>query len=302
MNDAHAPAFRVNPAEKGLVVFIHGFMGSPRYFDGFSEAMYQQGYSVASLLLPGHGSFAEEFAFSTMEQWQNHVNDEVVRFSRDHGKIWLVGHSMGGLLALNAAIKSGAGRLRDAGEASSDRQSSSDEQPRDDPQSREAGVNPAAGRVRGVMMIASPFKLALFSAKATINRLKMIFYRRNHPVKAAYIAGNSVRFSFFYWLASGAYHRFLPRFRLVGITRPLIELEKLIQATKKTLPLTRVPVTAVYSLSDELVSVRSLETLKSGINGAPVGELIICNSLHAYIPDNERAVVQRTMIKFISEN
>ena len=88
--ELHAPLFVENPAHKGIVVFIHGFMGSPRQFDRFAETICQQGYSAAALLLPGHGGSAKEFASGSFERWQSHADSEVERFSQDYNNIWLV--------------------------------------------------------------------------------------------------------------------------------------------------------------------------------------------------------------------
>lgn len=239
--------FLENPAEKGLVIFIHGFMGNPRLFDGFAKLVNKQGYSAASLLLPGHGGSVKDFASSTREQWQAHVDAEIGRFSGDHSNIWLVGHSMGGLLALNAAVRPDV-------------------------------------RVRGVFMIASPFKLAVFPIKANITRIKYIFYRKTQPKKIAFLANAGIRFS------PGV---------LIRIIKPFAQLRKIMRGTRVILPDVRVPVTAVYSTSDELSSIKSLDILRSGLSGAPFDQLLLSESLHAFFPAGERAEIDRALIEFL---
>jgi carboxylesterase len=137
-------------------VFIHGFMGSPRQFDKLAQTVHRLGYSAASLLLPGHDCSARGFASGTFERWQQYVDDEYERLSRDYESIWLVGHSMGGLLAVNTAVRHG-------------------------------------DRIRGLFLISSPLKIIFISAHAVKVRLQLIFCRRSNPVKAAYLIGNSIK-------------------------------------------------------------------------------------------------------------
>ena len=245
MNGSSAALFPENAGEKVLVIFIHGFMGNPRLFDEFAETVRQHGCSAESLLLPGHGGSVKDFESSTAEQWQGYVDSEIERLSRGHPNIRLVGHSMGGLLALNAAVHQ-------------------------------------SEYVRGVFMIASPFKLAVFRLKANITRIKYIFYRKTHPVKIAFLENTGIRFS--------------PRI-IFHIIKPFAELRKIMRCTRDVLQDVRVPVTAVYSLSDELTSIKSLEILKSGLSGAQLTQITLLESLHAYFPESERVKIAQALIK-----
>ena len=244
----HTPLFLENSAGKGLVVFVHGFMGSPRQFDYLAESVHRQGYSAASLLLPGHGAAARDFASGTMELWQSHVNAEVGGLARDHGNIWLVGHSMGGLLSINAAVTH-------------------------------------SEHVRGLFLIACPFKLTTFSANVVQARAKQIFHRKTHPMKAAYLGALSVKQS--------------PSL-LWRIVRPALELKKLILAAQDNLSDIRVPVTAVYSRADEIVCMGSLDILKSGLDNTELQQIILSDSLHAYYPERERALIESALLTQIA--
>jgi len=154
----HAPLFLNNPADKGIVVFIHGFLGSPRQFDSLADSVHKEGFSAAALLLPGHGGSTKEFKSGTYEGWQRHVDSEVERFSQVYNSIWLVGHSMGGLLAINTATRFG-------------------------------------GFIRGIFPIASPFKLIMFSAHAMKLRIKQMFSTKRSRIKSAYLNTCSVALS-----------------------------------------------------------------------------------------------------------
>ena len=249
MND-HTPTFLENPDSKSLAVFIHGFMGSPRQFDYLAEAAHAYGCSAASLLLPGHGGTVKEFSKSTMENWQNHVDSEVGRLSHDFDDVLLVGHSMGGLLAINTAAK-------------------------------------YTGNVRGLLLIACPFKLSIFSGYSIKVLLKQAFSRKSRPIKAAYIAGSSVS----------------PSPSLIWrVSKPTAELKKLISAAKENLSEVRAPVTAIYSTADETVSIESLETLQTRLDRELLKQIILSDSLHAYFPEHEQEIIKNALVQIIASS
>ena len=248
MDNPHAPQLLINPASSGIVVFIHGFMGSPRQFDRLAEAVRKQGCSAATLLLPGHGGSARDFASSTFQCWQSHVDAEIERFSCDYKNIWLAGHSMGGLLAVNAAVRFG-------------------------------------GYVRGIFTVACPFKITTFSAYTIKVRIRQVLSGKNDPIKNAYLSNSSV----------------VPSPSLIWHGRkPAAELKKLMIAARNNLPQVRVPVTAVYSTSDELTSIVSLDILKEGLTGAFFEPVTLTESLHAYYTEHEQSVIEQSQIKLIT--
>ena len=241
----HNPVFLENPVSGGVIVFIHGFMGSPRQFDKLSQSAHRYGYSAASLLLPGHGGAVRDFSFGTMKRWQNHVCGEIERLCSLYEHIYLVGHSMGGLLAINAAIE-------------------------------------YPGHVYGMLLIACPFKLRTVSAHSLAVRMRHVFHRKSHPVKAAYLDGCSIPLR--------------PSLAWCSV-KPAAEFRRLMHSTKTSLPNVSVPVTAVYSAADEVVSIGSLETLRAGLGHAALEEIILSDSLHAYYPEHERILIENALLQ-----
>lgn len=86
-----------------VVVFIHGIEGSPVQFDFMIEKL-NGAYSIENLLLPGHGLTKKEFARSSMAEWQGYVDEKIRQLQEQYKHIVLVGHSMGCLLSVQAAI------------------------------------------------------------------------------------------------------------------------------------------------------------------------------------------------------
>ena len=249
MNSQHAPQLSKNPASNEIVIFIHGLMGSPRQFAGLSGVVYRQGYSTAALLLPGHGSTAKDFVTCGYEQWQRHVDSEIERLSGEYSGIWLAGHSMGGLLAINATTKH-------------------------------------AGNIRGILAISCPFKLTTLSAYTIKVRIKQLLSKRDDPIKTAYLANSSVA----------------PSARLIlHMRKPAVEVKKLIQVTEANLPHVCVPLSVVYSKSDELTSFTSLEILKAQLAKPLFEEVVLTDSLHAYFPDNEQKMIEQALNNLLSK-
>lgn len=87
------------------VVFIHGFMGNSALFAPFAEAVAACGAEVRLLTLPGHGGTLREFLRVGRREWQAYVDAELAALQAQQKTLLVVGHSMGGLLAVNVAAK-----------------------------------------------------------------------------------------------------------------------------------------------------------------------------------------------------
>lgn len=78
-------------------------MGSPSEFRHLVENMDIPLTNYKALLLPGHGGGGRDFIKSGPTNWQAHVNKEIDYHFQIKEEIILIGHSLGGLLALQAA-------------------------------------------------------------------------------------------------------------------------------------------------------------------------------------------------------
>jgi len=243
----HEPLLLEKPGSPGIVLFIHGFMGSPHQFEALVELAREQEVSAASLLLPGHGAGSDEFKKSTKAMWQEHVDSALKRFSGEYERILLVGHSMGGLLSINAAVK----------------------QPE---------------HVKGLMLICSPFKLASFSPRMFEGRRVQAFAREERPIQVAFNEGAGVE--------AGTR-------TLWHVIKPATDFLRVMHATKENLPKLRAPVTAFYSTGDEIVSIKSLDILRTGLTGTMLEGITLKDSDHAYFPLQEREMIENTLIERI---
>ena len=94
---------RVVPAADTAVLFIHGIVGTPRHFDDLIPLLPDT-VSVHNLLLAGHGGNARDFARASMTAWEQQVEAAIAALAKTHPHIYLVAHSMGALLSIEAAL------------------------------------------------------------------------------------------------------------------------------------------------------------------------------------------------------
>ena len=99
----HLPRYNENKHSESIVIFVHGFMGSPDQFETASESFFELGFSTASVLLPGHGISEYTFTGAAYTDWENHLQNEIDKYC-EYKNVFIVGHSVGGLLALNASV------------------------------------------------------------------------------------------------------------------------------------------------------------------------------------------------------
>jgi len=95
----HAPRERIVPGTQTAVVFIHGIVSTPRFWDDFTAALPQD-VSFINLLLPGHGGTVRDFGRVRRGAWRQHVHEALLRMKKTHAQVYLVGHSMGALLSI----------------------------------------------------------------------------------------------------------------------------------------------------------------------------------------------------------
>lgn len=104
----HRPFLYETEGSRTAVLMVHGILGSPVQFEAAAKMLHKQGYTVMGVLLPGHGGSAGDFAAAKADDWHREVRKAVLLLKRRYERIVIVGHSMGGLLAINEAVENGA--------------------------------------------------------------------------------------------------------------------------------------------------------------------------------------------------
>jgi len=89
---------------KAGVLFVHGLQGSPRQFDFLIRAL-PKGTPYRTLLLPGHGGSVKQFRKSDRKAWMQTVRQAAFELGQSCGRVIFVGHSIGCLLGILAAVR-----------------------------------------------------------------------------------------------------------------------------------------------------------------------------------------------------
>lgn len=81
------------------VVFIHGILGKPDFFDFLRPCIPADGFHTVDILLEGHCATPQDFARASMARWRGQVDATVQRLRADGRRIVIAAHSMGTLFA-----------------------------------------------------------------------------------------------------------------------------------------------------------------------------------------------------------
>ena len=93
------------------VLLIHGYTGYPGELVRPAEDLYNLGFDIYAPRLPGHGTTGEDFAKTTRKDWVAVAVNAAKDLRSRYGTFYILGHSMGGAIAVIAAIQSGCDRL-----------------------------------------------------------------------------------------------------------------------------------------------------------------------------------------------
>lgn len=89
--------------DKGIVL-VHGLSDTPFTMRDMADQFTQRCFKVRSLLLPGHGTRAGDMLEITRNEWVNTVQFGVNSLKGEVSDVYVGGFSLGGLLAVNAAV------------------------------------------------------------------------------------------------------------------------------------------------------------------------------------------------------
>ncbi len=97
--------FFMNSGGSSGVLLIHGFTGLPAELFLFGQSLNRAGFNVLCPRLAGHGTNERDLMRTTRGDWFNSVLDGLAILRGVCDKIFVVGHSMGGLLTLKLSTE-----------------------------------------------------------------------------------------------------------------------------------------------------------------------------------------------------
>jgi carboxylesterase len=99
------------PGGKEGALLLHGFTGSPMELSGLGQRLHAAGLSVSIPRLPGHGTRGDDFLQTGWRDWLRAAVDAWADMSVRCKTVHVVGHSMGGILAVLLASRFPVGKL-----------------------------------------------------------------------------------------------------------------------------------------------------------------------------------------------
>ena len=100
---ADAAPFTVGDGDVALLL-VHGFADTPAVFGALADALAAQGLACRAMRVPGAGEPLAAVARQSPAIWIEAVRAEATALRATHREVWILGHSMGGALALLAQL------------------------------------------------------------------------------------------------------------------------------------------------------------------------------------------------------
>ena len=89
-------------------LLVHGMGSTPHQLRSLGNYLGRQGLTVLGLRLPGHGTSLDDLEQTTARGWLEAVEQGIVRLRQSCTHVFLVGNSLGGVLALSVAVSHGS--------------------------------------------------------------------------------------------------------------------------------------------------------------------------------------------------
>lgn len=86
-------------------LLIHGFTSTPAELRLIAQNLSKAGYTTHGILLAGHGTEPEDLLHINYEDWIESAQQGINHLKKHCKKIIVIGHSLGGLLALQMAAR-----------------------------------------------------------------------------------------------------------------------------------------------------------------------------------------------------
>lgn len=92
------------------ILFIHGILGGPDFFDFLRESVPAD-RKIYTVTLKGHGATPRDFSNASMVAWKRQISELMTELNERYDDIVIAAHSMGTLFAIREAVADKASGL-----------------------------------------------------------------------------------------------------------------------------------------------------------------------------------------------
>ncbi|MBQ7449958.1 alpha/beta hydrolase [bacterium] len=250
---------------KGAVLLFHGLTGSPFELKKYAQFLHNSGYDVFAECLPGHGEKFNEIYTVKYQDWLDFAYEKFFALRQKYQKVFISGLCLGAVLALAVGIK-------------------------------------FRNEVDGVISLSTTlyldgwrlpwYKFLIPIGLSTILR----FYYCYPECEPHGIKNPKTRNIVKKLLAKGDVG--MNDFPMTGI----YELLKLSDVVIKDLEKFKAPILLIHSKEDDLTSVRSAEIVYNKISSKKKEKIILYDSYHMVLYDNEKEFVFNKALEFLNSH
>lgn len=253
-----------NDGSKGAVLLFHGLTGSPFELQKYAKFLYKNGFDVFAQCLPGHGDDVAKIYTTTYQDWLKCAYSRFKDLKSQYENVFVAGLCLGAVLALAVAIKF----------------------PDD---------------VSGIISLSTTlfldgWRLPWFMFLMPVALSTMIRFYYCYPECEPHgIKNEKTRAVVKKLLQKGDVG--MNDFPMTGI----YELLKLSSVVRKHLKSITTPIILIHSKEDDLTSVKSAKTVYNKISSTDKELIILYDSYHMVLYDNEKQFVFNKTLEFIDK-
>lgn len=249
----------------GAVLLFHGLTGSPFELQKYAKFLFNNGYDVYAQCLPGHGDKFQEIYTITYQDWLNHAYSKFEELKSKYENVFVSGICLGAVLALSVSIK-------------------------------------FPDKVSGIIALSTTLKLDgwrlpwfMFLLPVALSTLIRFYY--SYPECEPHgIKNIKTRTAVKKLLEKGDVG--MNDFPMTAI----YELLKLSKFVRKNLKLVSAPILLVHSKEDDLTSIKSAKTVYNNISSCDKELIILYDSYHMVLYDNEKEFVFNKTLDFMKKH
>ena len=247
---------------KGAVLLFHGLTGSPFELKKYGQFLYNNGYDVYAHCLPGHGDNFEEIYTVTYKDWLEFAFTNFRNLRAKYDNVFVSGLCLGAVLALATAIEF---------------------------------KNEVAGIISlSTTLFLDGWRLPWYKILIPVGLSTILRFYYNYPECEPHgIKNIKTRNVVKKLLAKGEVG--MNDFPMTGF----YELLKLSKYVRKRLKSLFTPILIIHSQEDDITSVKSAKVTYESISSPDKELIILYDSYHMVLYDNEKEFVFNKVFEFI---